>query len=48
MITLLSVIRLKSIDIVKDIKTEVGIHIMPCATMLYTNKSESIPCDKLK
>ena len=38
MITLLCVIKLKSIDIVKDIKTEVSIHIMPGATMLYLNK----------
>ena len=48
MVTSLCVIKLKSIDIVWYMKTEVSIHIMPCATMLYTNKSESIPCDKLK
>lgn len=48
MVTSLCVIKLKSIDIVRYMKTEVSIHIMPCATMLYTNKSESIPCDKLK
>ena len=48
MVTSLCVIKLKSIDIVRYMKTEVSIHIMLCATMLYTNKSESIPCDKLK